>query len=102
MELKERKKTFTDIRIPIGFCYTEGPTNRNRQDAVHDYCLCEKVDEDSVRYMINRIGRNAMNTTKQSGRGRALSYYLAGRAVYNTEDKIVFKRQIKSFRAYYL
>lgn len=54
----ELKNSLTDIRVPTGFCYIEEPISRSRQDGVLDYCLCEKIDEDSMRYIVKRIVRN--------------------------------------------
>lgn len=51
--------------------------NKNQYDAIRDYCLCEKIEEDCTRYIISQIGRDegTMNTAqKQSGWERALSY----------------------------
>lgn len=55
--------------------YGDVHPDRNRYDAVREYCLCEKIDVDYMRYMIKRIGRdgNTMNMTqKQVGWKRTL------------------------------
>ena len=38
--------------------YGDAHLNKNQYDAVRDYCLCEKVDEDYMRTMIKQIRRN--------------------------------------------
>jgi len=82
--------------------YGDAHLKRNQYDALQDYCLCEKVDEDYMRTMIKQIRRDKrrIHNGTQTRRG-AIQKATVGKILFigliSTVIRILFQLMIPSY-----